>query len=290
MPTSLKSEADHASELGLADGEYPDLASIIRRTVELNRFMPTPRSEQIFVGDGDFRKIGAAFLEMFIRYGGLRPEWRVLDLGCGIGRMALPLTQFLDPEASYVGVDVNREGITWCRRRIRRLYRNFQFHHIDYHNPLYNPAGQKTPWDDPLPFEAGSFDFAIATSVFTHLSRQEAKAFFRQLSRLLRPGGRLFATFFILDDESVAAMQRSNTRLTFQPREGSNMFEACGHPPRSATAYRREFVELMLTGNGFTSSNSILRGDWSGIESGVTYQDIVVAERLNDVHVEHASS
>lgn len=60
------------------------------------------------------------------------------------------------------------------------------------------------------------------------------------------------------------------------------MFEACGLPPRSATAYRREFVELMLTGNGFANPGGILRGDWSGVEGGVTYQDIVIGEKPKD--------
>ncbi|GHD49963.1 methyltransferase [Thalassobaculum fulvum] len=264
----------------------PDLAALYRRMVEANRFLPIPRAEQSFVGDGDFRAIGAEFLELFIRYGGLRPEWDVLDLGCGIGRMAIPLTQYLDASARYVGVDVNRAGITWCRRRITRVYPNFVFRHLDYQNPLYNPAGKKLPWEHPLPFEPASFDFVIATSVFTHLSRQDVKSYFRQLAEVLRPGGRLFATFFLLDDEAVAAMGRGGSRLTFQIREGWSMFEANGLPVRSATAFRSEFVERLLSGNGLRPCGSFLRGSWSGAAGGVTYQDVVVAEKAGDASPE----
>src|ERR1700733_8769025 len=46
------------------------------------------------IGDGDFESTGAEFLEYFIRLGGLDPSHRVLDVGCGIGRMARPPTEY----------------------------------------------------------------------------------------------------------------------------------------------------------------------------------------------------
>ena len=49
-----------------------------------------------------------------------RPGERVLDVGCGIGRMARPLAGYLTGDGSYDGFDVNREGIRWCTRRYRR--------------------------------------------------------------------------------------------------------------------------------------------------------------------------
>src|SRR3954470_20703716 len=80
-----------------------DLDFLTRHVVR-NRFIPEPPPELRFVGDGDFRAIGAEFLGLFARLGGLRPGDAVIDIGCGIGRMALPLTQYLDPaSARYDG-------------------------------------------------------------------------------------------------------------------------------------------------------------------------------------------
>lgn len=45
-----------------------------------------PRRGQNFVGLGDYKEIGDYFLERFVADGGLRPQHRVLDIGCGIGR------------------------------------------------------------------------------------------------------------------------------------------------------------------------------------------------------------
>ena len=49
-----------------------------------------------FVGCGDFEQIGREYLGHFKELGGLRPDSRVLDIGCGIGRMAIPLMDYLD--------------------------------------------------------------------------------------------------------------------------------------------------------------------------------------------------
>ncbi len=65
------------------------------RMILNDRFMPMPPAEKHFIGDGDFRAIGAEFLRHFVKLGELKPTDKVLEIGCGIGRMALPLTHYL---------------------------------------------------------------------------------------------------------------------------------------------------------------------------------------------------
>ena len=54
-----------------------------------------PPKSMIFVGLGDFEKIGLEYKNHFIELAHLQPNHRVLDVGCGIGRMAIPLTNYL---------------------------------------------------------------------------------------------------------------------------------------------------------------------------------------------------
>jgi 2-polyprenyl-3-methyl-5-hydroxy-6-metoxy-1,4-benzoquinol methylase len=77
------------------------------------RLVPPERMN--FVGDGDFKEIGGEFLDYFIRLGGLNSGDKVLDIGCGLGRMARPLVPFLDPdkEGEYHGFDIVPNGISW---------------------------------------------------------------------------------------------------------------------------------------------------------------------------------
>ena len=53
----------------------------------------TPPTRLNFVGGGEFKAIGFEFLRYFVDIGELKPTDSVLDMGCGIGRMALPMTR-----------------------------------------------------------------------------------------------------------------------------------------------------------------------------------------------------
>ncbi|MCT4572638.1 class I SAM-dependent methyltransferase, partial [Bacillus thuringiensis] len=66
---------------------------------ELNKEMtllPPPELVQ-YVG-GDFKKVGKEFLKHFIQIGALKPNEKVLDVGCGVGRMAVPLLNYLNDD------------------------------------------------------------------------------------------------------------------------------------------------------------------------------------------------
>ncbi len=126
-----------------------------------------------FVGNSDFVTTGDEFLEHFVELAGLRPSERVLDIGCGIGRMARPLARYLDASGSYDGFDINRAAIEWCRRHYR-THPNFRFEVADLRNQRYHPEGRHRADEYRFPYPDASFDVAVATSVFTHLLEGEA--------------------------------------------------------------------------------------------------------------------
>ena len=68
------------------------------------------------------------------------PTTRILDVGCGQGRLAIGLLRVLG-ELDYIGVDVHRPSIAWCQAYIERYHPSFRFHHIDVYNARYNPTG-----------------------------------------------------------------------------------------------------------------------------------------------------
>ena len=176
---------------------------------EWNPELVPPRNK-VFGGSLDYTAKGFEFLHYFTQYGGLKSNENVLDIGCGIGRMARPLTRYLTT-GSYVGMDVMPDGLEWCAENISSKYQNFSFQRMDVFNEYYNPGSKTEACDYRFPFPDGSFDFIYLTSVFTHLLRPDVEQYLSEISRLLSDGGRLFSTWFLLNDDVMAV---SYTHLT----------------------------------------------------------------------------
>jgi SAM-dependent methyltransferase len=246
----------------------------MRDTVARRRDRLTPPRRLDFVGHSDFAATGDEFMAHFVELGGLQPGERVLDVGCGIGRMARPLAGYLSSDGSYDGFDVNRDGIAWCRRRYRR-HPNFRFAVADLFNARYNPRGEQRADEYRFPYEGASFDFVLATSVFTHLLEADAANYLAECARVLAPGGRLFATFFLLNDASRALIreERAGLRFTDVDERVAILDEAL---PEEAVAYDDEWVFEALRANGLELSG-LHPGSWSGRDEFVSFQDIVVA-------------
>jgi SAM-dependent methyltransferase len=245
-------------------------------TVRGRRARLTPPRRLDFVGHSDFVQTGDEFLEHFVQRGGLQPHERVLDVGCGIGRMARPLAGYLDDVGSYEGIDVNRDGIGWCRRRYRR-HPNFHFQVADLYNRKYNPHGAYKTVDYRFPFEDRSFDFVLFTSVFTHLLEAEAEHELQEAARVLAPGGRLFATFFLLNDTSRALISAGKAGLPFLDPEG-RVAIVSEEVPEEAVAFDDAWVFETLRREGLELT-ALHPGSWCGREEFVSFQDIVIAQR-----------
>ncbi len=230
-----------------------------------------------FVGGGDFAETGREFLGHFTGLGGLEPGDRVLDIGCGIGRMAIPLTGYLDG-GSYAGFDVGRAMIRWCRRNITPRHPEFEFTWAPIHNAKYNPFGTVSGGEFRFPYPDSSFDFAFATSLFTHLLRDEVRHYLAETARVLRPGGSCLLTFFLLTPRSEAEIAAGRAALAFtHPIDGG----ATTDPgrPEEAVALRADLVREMLADAGLAVREPLHLGQWANNPEGASYQDIVVAYR-----------
>lgn len=229
-----------------------------------------------FVGRSDFEQTGQEFLDHFVKLGELKPDDRVLDIGCGIGRMAIPLTGYLEG-GSYEGFDVGKEMIAWCRRHITSRYPEFIFTWAPIYNQKYNPFGTISASEFRFPYEDDSFDFALATSLFTHLTRDEASHYLGELGRVLRPGATSLLTFFLLTPESEAEIEAGRASFDFK-HEIDGAVTTDPRQPEEAVAFRLTDLEPMLAEVGLEIRQPVHRGSWANAPGAPSLQDIVIAQ------------
>ena len=216
-----------------------------------------------------------------IEQGGLRPFDRVLDVGCGLGRMAAPLTQYLRGPGFYVGFDIDRELVTWCQQNISSANPRFRFRHVDVRSSRYNPDGAVRGSEFVFPYDSDSFSVVLATSVFTHLLSYDTEGYIAQIRRVLMPGGVLLATFFLINDEAQALIAEGKAAFAF-PSAGGVCWPLRQAEPEYAVASLESWVQELLARHDFGSPVQVHYGSWCGRSRHLSFQDIVIARRGSD--------
>jgi len=272
----------------------PNLAERIRTptspglpeaVAESDELVPPPEL-QAYIGGG-FERVGPEFLNYFRDLGGLQPDHRVLDVGCGSGRMAVPLTKFLTSEGSYEGFDISAPVVNWCTANITRKYPNFRFQVADLYNPAYNLKSKRQAADYVFPFAANYFDLVFLTSVFTHMKPRDMEAYAAQIARVLKPNGRCLITFFLLNPESRGLMgekaeacsNSGSKRLNFQFTIAHGCQAVNPAKPEDALAYDETLVRRIFARHNLRIDEPIHYGSWCGRESYLSFQDIVMATK-----------
>jgi SAM-dependent methyltransferase len=125
----------------------------------------------------------------------LTTDSRLLDWGCGPGRLAVGVRLELGSVRDYHGVDVDERVIRWARRNLAAP--DMRFTLVDATNARYNPDGTAEAY---IPGEPGTVDVFYAYSVLSHMLTDDVRAYARIIAELLAPGGRAFVTLFVEED------------------------------------------------------------------------------------------
>lgn len=128
-------------------------------------------------------------------HGRVDARGRVLDLGCGIGRLAAPLAARF---GEVVGVDVSPAMIETAR---------------ELHGGLSNVRFEANSGADLGAFDAASFDLVFSYSVLPHLPPDVVHAYFLEVGRVLRPGGWFRYQFWVGPERLLADNDTLNIRV-----------------------------------------------------------------------------
>lgn len=240
----------------------------------LRRDRDLPPRRLRFIGSGDFRAIGHEFVGHATELTGLEPHHRVLDVGSGIGRFAIPLLDVLDERGSYEGFDIVPHGVRWCDEHVTTANPRFRFRLADVANPEYRPEG--TPAEEfRFPYDDDDFDVAVLMSVFTHMLPAAVENYLSELRRVLKPGGRALITYYLLNDEARRLIDEGRAALGFA-HEGGGYRTTNPDVPEEAIAYDEADVRGKHDRAGLPITG-IHHGGWCRRSEYLSGQDITIS-------------
>ena len=219
----------------------------------------------------------------YIRECGLKPSSKVLDYGCGLGRITYPLSEYLI-EGEYLGVDVVKDGIVFLRHAYRD-FPHFSFEHLNLRLSHYQlddvaPQGEINDSGDEvrqvvIPALDQYFDFQISTSVFTHMQREDIEATLREIKRKMKPGSLCYNTWLIVDETAKIALREGKADREL-PYEQDGMFFYDSSNVLMCTAYSIGVMQEIYRKGGHDIM-AIHSGSWKDCDNGAIYQDIVIS-------------
>lgn len=196
--------------LTMPDGDYPHLSRVLPRMAsdQVQRDWTGASGQHLLHATVDFVRIMQTHFQDIAR----RPlrDARILDYGCGYGRIARLMYWFTDPE-NYVGIDPWDKSLELCAQDGLLG----QFLMSDY-LPATLPVGER------------KFDLMFAFSVFTHTSLRATQTALAALRKVIDPGGLLVITIrpaefwpvvarISVEDRQAAADVHRHVGFSFNP-------------------------------------------------------------------------
>jgi ubiquinone/menaquinone biosynthesis C-methylase UbiE len=150
------------------------LKSYQQHVRRLARWMPKKMAMSRAVG-GSFEAVGSLEFYLLLQLG-LKPDHSVIDVGCGSGRLAVKLRDFL--AGPYLGTDVVNDLVSYASTQCNR------------HDWKFEVTSGVT-----IPAKDASADFVCFFSVFTHLLHEETYRYLSEARRVLKPSGKIVFSF-----------------------------------------------------------------------------------------------
>lgn len=161
-----------------------------RIAYHLRAYIPGLRDHHRFeamVGPLGFWKELQKYQLNLLQANGLKPQHRLLDIGCGPLQGGIAFIKYLEPNG-YTGVDIEQDRIEAAKTQINR-------HRLLDKNPrvlVSSSFGQRELGD-------ATFDFFWASQILYYFDDNVMGQLLEMVSQRMRPGGKFLGDVFALD-------------------------------------------------------------------------------------------
>lgn len=237
-----------------------------------------------WVGGADPELVGDICATLLLRHVPIMGGERALDFGCGIGRVALALLRQRPALGSLTGFDIVPRVVEFCRATIGPHFPNVNFEVLadrNAHYERFKDATAPRSRDDLTAAYSGSFDFAYAYSVFTHIDTSDFVPLLRFVGGLLKPKGRFLFTAYALTPYSrhqIARRATTNRVERGHYEQDGDVFIANPEDRLAFIGYDIRRIETIIWEAGLIPC-AVEYGDWRGDKMCDSFQDIFVCRR-----------
>ncbi|MGB3514483.1 MAG: glycosyltransferase family 92 protein, partial [Microcoleaceae cyanobacterium] len=242
--------------------------------------LPIPSTEYIKnfggVNSKEFIASGFKWLSYLIQRVNLKPADHILDVGCGLGNIAYALTSYLKSSGRYEGFDMVNTPLKWLQQEISTRKPNFKFRFVDVYHPIYYPKGNVPVAEFIFPYPDESFDVICLRDIFTHLQTNGVRQYLREISRVLKPGGKCLFSCFLLNSESedLIVKGKSSKKLVHEIKD---CFTTNPKKPEVTIGYQESYLQKLIREQDLNAISKYY-GSWCGRVS-FTKADLLILQK-----------
>lgn len=130
----------------------------------------------------------------------IQPGETMVDLGCGGGIDCFIAAKMTGSKGRAIGVDMTEEMLKVARTNAEQVAANLGYNNLEFHHGFL----------ESIPLEDGAVD-VVTSNCVVNLSTSKDEVF-KEIARILKPGGR-FVIADIISDREVPAAMRDNREL-----------------------------------------------------------------------------
>jgi SAM-dependent methyltransferase len=215
-----------------------------------------------------YRTIGEQFYRLLCSHANLDRNGRLLDVGCGTGRLAAAAA---DKIRAYDGFDVHSDYLNHCRRHYSGNYQ-----HLDVQHDEYNPNGSIEPTVARFPYGDSSFDVVAAVALYNHFHTDWLLHYLAETARVLKPGGCTLFTCLLLNGFSHAKIP-TLPRPYNLPHRTPASWHSSAERPLLNVAHPEMMVRRKCLEVGLRIMEPIAYGQWAHGPNPLAGPDVVIA-------------